>query len=297
MKTEFYEILIVGVVRNSEKSIAKEIQRLKNAFENLGEKLSFYIVESDSMDNTVDVLKQIKNSNSNFDFISLGTLEGIYPNRVKRLKFCRDYYVKEIRKRNLSNIDLVVVADLDGINSKLKSDSFKFFEEVDFEWDGLFANQKGPYYDIAALRHPFWSPNDCFQSANWWSKYDGKYHAAIREVFQRMIKLHPSSEKIRVESAFGGLALYRPWVFNKSKYSYGGGLENPEIDHVIFNKKITSLDGKLFIIPGMINGGWNNHSIGKIKILSLFRGILIRFPILKPFRKILRNLKDLWLNY
>jgi len=88
--------------------------------------------------------------------------------RIERIAFCRNKYLAELNYNK--NIDYVVVADLDGINSRITKNSVLTCWKRD-DWDVCTANQIGPYYDIYALRHPLWQNNDCLQEFNFLSNF------------------------------------------------------------------------------------------------------------------------------
>lgn len=286
---EQFKVFLVGVARNVEYTIKKDLEILTKALSDFGI-VDVFIVESDSSDGTVNILKKLAENNQSFTYFSAGKLADKLPNRIERLKFCRNIYVDEIRKRVLTDkYRFVVVADLDGINNYLTKESLKNITTINFEWDALFANQIGRYYDIAALRHKYWSPNNCFEAQVWWSQYKSNNLSKKRQVYDRMIKIDKDSEAIGVDSAFGGFAIYRPWVFNVGNYV--DNCDNSDIDHVIFHRKIVMAGGKLFILPSLINGRWNNHNLGSFLFLRNLRKFLVYFPFLFPFRLILRRVK------
>jgi hypothetical protein len=69
--------------------------------ENIFELVNFLVIESDSKDNTIKILNNIKNKKNNISYVSLGKIDSILPNRIQRLAFCRNVYVKEIRENKL----------------------------------------------------------------------------------------------------------------------------------------------------------------------------------------------------
>ena len=91
--------------------------------------------------------------------------------------------------------------------------------EENLEWDVFTANQSARYYDLLALRHPLWSPNNWLIESAWFSQFLGKSKAQRHSMTDRMIKIPVNLPPIPVDSAFGGLAIYRKWVFSKSDYS------------------------------------------------------------------------------
>ena len=163
-------LAIVGLARNCEQTIRADIQRLKASAQN-AKSIVWLIVESDSSDNTIAELEILQSEIENFQFASLGNLSETIPKHTDRISHCRNYYADKIRiDHRFSNIDYVVVADLDGLNNKLNQTSFEScWERTD--WDMCAANQDGPYYDIWALRHKEWCPEDCWAQYKFLNQY------------------------------------------------------------------------------------------------------------------------------
>jgi glycosyltransferase involved in cell wall biosynthesis len=156
------KILLVGTVSNVAKTIEKELKVVLKAL-SVFDSVEVFLVESDSTDNTVKILDKIKLDNSNFRFITLGKLKDEYPNRIERIAYCRNVYVKYIRENNdIFKWDYIAIADLDGMNFKLSKKFISSCFITEFNWDGVMANQRFGYYDIYALRAKDWVEQDCF---------------------------------------------------------------------------------------------------------------------------------------
>ena len=253
-------VLIVGLARNCEKQLTESVTKLRESFSS-ARMLRFIIVESDSADGTQDVLKRLAVENKNFNYVSLGHLQEQYPKRTDRITFCRNHYLKLIKNcSEYQDVDYVVIADLDGVNDKLSSDSVATcWSRTD--WDVCTANQDGPYYDIWALRHPLWSPNDCWKQADFLkSQGAGRFKSIFSAVYSRMIRIEPRSEWIEVESAFGGIAIYRKTVLQN--VGYVGLTPNGEefCEHVSLHQQIRQNGGRIFINPRMINAAVVEHA-------------------------------------
>ena len=252
--------LIVGTTRNCEKSLRQSFKILKSS---LGEvkKFEFLFIESDSDDNTENVLNELATENKNFNYMCLGSLKNKYPSRTQRLAFCRNIYVKEIREnKKYEDINYVVVSDLDNINDCLNVNAFESCWERN-DWDMCSANQLGVYYDMFALRHKEWMPYDYKILYKNLKKKNPKYKRHLHDILYSKVKVIPTnSEWIEVESSFAGLAIYKKKCFDKSEYSglYEDGEEICE--HVPFNKKLKEHGAKLFINPRLINANITEHS-------------------------------------
>ena len=97
-------ILLVGTVSNVAKTIEKELRTVLKALESF-DKIEIFLVESDSNDNTVEILKSIQEGNKNFTFVTKGHLSNRYPNRIARIA----YWVFGIIERNTGRRILVPV--------------------------------------------------------------------------------------------------------------------------------------------------------------------------------------------
>ena len=257
--------LIVGTARDVAHSLTSSIRHLWNVFSRLGE-TTFFVVESNSSDNTVGVLKSLASEISNFSFDSIDGLPEGSELRTHRLATCRNHYLDYLLKQQFGDNDVVVVADLDGVNRRLSVEGVvtSLREKV---WDVITANQAGRYYDLWALRHPIWCPSDYrlyseFLVAQGYSKRSA-HRLSVRT---RQIRIAPESGLIEVESAFGGLALYRPWVIGTSRYEGTTPDGFPVSEHVPFHCGARGAGARIFINPRMINAHHTEHT----SLFSLF---------------------------
>lgn len=255
------QILVVGAARNCASVVGKEIANLEAAFSDAA-RLCFFVVESDSDDETLETLESLSREKSNFRYVSLGHLRCRYPKRTERIAVCRNRYLLAIKREvDYASSDYVVVADLDGANSFVSRDAVvSCWTRCD--WDVCAANQLGPYYDIWALRHKLWSPNDCWEQSKFLQGFGiQEFWATLASVSARMITIPPSSSWIEVDSAFGGLAIYRRRAIEGALYRGVSGSGSEVCEHVHFHGEIRSRGGKIFINPALINGGISEHVI------------------------------------
>jgi hypothetical protein len=261
--------LVVGNVRNCHKNLIKNYQIFKKAF-SFAKKLNFFIIESDSSDNTLADLKYLSTIDQNFNYKSLGSLEKNFPLRTVRLAFCRNHYVKYINK-NFKLFDYVVVVDLDQLNNLLsKKNILSCWKKKN--WDVCTANQAGPYYDIWSLKHNYLNNVDIWKQTNFVNRITKNIYKAMEfSIFNKMLVIHPSSEWIQVESAFGGLAIYKIKCFVNNYYD-GLDKDGSEIsDHTSFHERLRKKKYKLYINPSLINFKYNNHSDYFLFLKSLKR--------------------------
>jgi hypothetical protein len=261
-------ILVTGIARDVARILPNELNRIEKEMESIFNSVNFLVIESDSKDNTTTVLNEIKNQKNNFNYISLGKIESSLPNRIERLAFCRNIYVKEIRDNKLYKyIDFIAIVDFDIKNNRLNLKVVKKLISGD-GWDAIFANQTGFYYDIYALRKKGWVENDCFVEYKKLSMSTSPQDAKELAVWSKMKKIRKNSPLIPVDSAFGGLGIYRKNVFMNFDYSLPHQQVH-ESEHVSLHKKITDSNGLLFIVPNMTNFSWNTHNLSCFKLLRI----------------------------
>jgi hypothetical protein len=299
-------ILIVGTVSNVEKYLKKDLKKIYKSLRRF-DHISFFLVESDSTDNTIKILNELSTLYNDFNYTSLGTLKTLIPNRIDRIRYCRNVYVDYIRAIPVANrSSYVIVADLDGINSKINYKSVEscFYNQ---DWDVVLSNQTGGYYDVFALRCKNWQESDCFSElerikanipAPNYSKFN--FYKRIKfllyfdearyiAIYSKMRKIRVIEPWIEVQSGFGGLAIYRTIVFMNYNYNSISDKLN-ESEHVAFNQKVTDSGGKIFINPAFINSKWNTYNINRYflirQIRRLFYNTGLFYKIYKRLNKI-----------
>jgi hypothetical protein len=157
-------------------------------------------------------------------------------------------------------VKFLVVVDLDGVNELLTPEAIQSCWGFD-HWDAVTANQRGPYYDLWALRHPDWMQGDCWRQyeflvANGLSREKALYVA----VLSRFFLIAETSSPIEVDSAFGGLAIYRRDALGDSRY-VGLSPSGYEVcEHVTFHSSLREKGRRIFINPRMVNAGRTDHA-------------------------------------
>lgn len=284
------KVAIVGTISNVENELENDLKQLVTALADFNVS-NIFLVESDSTDNTSILLGKLTKKHSNLSYAKLGNLRDKIPNRIDRIRLCRNYYVQWIRENYATNLwDYVVVVDLDGMNKKIKSAGINSCFLATISWDAVFANQKYGYYDIYALRHPVWMPYDCFRVLNIVKKklelwllarpirsflFKRIYFDQIRRklIYDKMIKIPMNANWIQVRSAFGGLAIYRTELFLKNDYSVICVRGFIRSEHIDFHEKCIKDNYKLFINPKLINSTWNEYNVNKNIIVRQSRSI------------------------
>ena len=277
------KVLIVGLVRNCQDTIEREVQIINSAFSE-AKTVNWLVIESDSDDKTLATLEKLS-ENVKFAFITLGKLRKQYPKRTERIAKCRNRYLHELRvNKKYDHIDYVVVADLDGVNSELTKTAVKSCWKFAEEWDACFANQSKVYYDIWALRHKTWCPNDCWKTYEFFLNHGMSKHRALHAaVYSRMFNIDSNEDPIEVNSAFGGLGIYKKHAILTSAYIGLDDNKEEICEHVNLHTTMRDKGLKLYIIPSLINCGWIEHSKH------------LRFRA-KTINNLLRSIKEFFTN-
>lgn len=278
-------ILVCAVARNISSSLHKDFDRINLALRKF-KNILWIVIESDSTDQSVETLAEFSSRNPNFDYKSLGKLSQKFNSRTEILAFARNAYLEELlTNAKYTNVNLIAIADLNNLNSKISADSVNSALALS-DWGMCTANQDGPYYDIWALRHELWSPNDCWEQLEFFRKYSRKKNLTLNSsINSRMLKIPRDSAPIEVDSAFGGFAFVsKKHVTNSSMYR-GKDTRGREIcEHVSFCEEVRNSGGRIFVIPSLINTRFTDHSFRSTPIYSIYRNM--GYPI-KYLRKLL----------
>jgi hypothetical protein len=267
-------ILVAGVARNCERTIRHDVQRLQAAFGGCHQ-LQWLIVESDSSDKTLTCLELLERDIQGFQFRSLGYLAESLPIRTERIAHCRNAYLDELNSNPLySAIDYVAIADLDGVNRLITMKGVvSCWTRQD--WDVCTASQRGPYYDIWALRHPLWSPNDCWRQYKFLCECNVQRElAAWVSRYAKMITIPETSEWIAVDSAFGGLAIYRRAILTDACYRGIDDDNEPICEHVWLHYQLRATGARIFINPRLINTAGTEQSYERSFLQTMRRYLL-----------------------
>jgi len=250
-------------VKNEEKNLELLFKTIDNIV-NLFKEYYIIFVESDSKDDSKKIIQKYikikknsimitKNFNNNF-------------NRLKKLEISRNIYLDYIKKNKfLRKFDYMFVLDCGNVNNKLTQEMIKksITKRV---WTAIFPTQSIFYYDIWALRIKKLLNHDCFEmflnQINQNTKLDQKkiFYQNVSKFF--FLNNFYASRYIKVNSAFGGLGIYK--IKNILKFSYNSK-KSTNSEHVVFNEKINKKFGNLFIDKKLINSsGINVHTFNGI---------------------------------
>lgn len=280
------KLLIVGTLSNPTIRLKHDLDSIISS---LGEEceIEVYLVESDSKMSSYRFLDEQLRSRKNIILCKMGNLKKNIPDRVERIRYCRNKYVSYIRENYSEKAwEYIVVADLDGMNSKLTKvgigSSFKLLKK----FDAVFANQKFGYYDLYALREEKWMPKDPFiefyervseiRRTNKFKYFQSSrmrrvvFREKTKLIYEKMIKINENDHPIEVDSAFGGLGIYNPRVFLESDYDIVDK-SVCQSEHVDLHFKARQLGFKFVINPKMINSHYNTHNINRVRAVRILR--------------------------
>lgn len=283
MKTpENSSVTVCCVAKDVSKTFLRDYQKISLAL-SCFETVNWIIIESNSSDGSAIFLEDFADQHAEVYAVTLGNEKETGLTRTQILAKARNKYLEIVfSDERYSNTDYLAIADLNGLNSELSPERVLSSFEID-DWDFCTSNQSGPYYDVWALRHPLWSPNDCWEQLNFYRTYNRRPNYTLNaSVNVRMLTIPADSPPIFVDSSFGGFGLLR--LSDKTvgiKY-HGINSEGREIcEHVSFCEFLKEQGGKVVINPKMINTRGTDHS-QRIRFLSvLLRNIRYPFKLLK----------------
>ena len=255
------KIVFVGVARDVEPFIRQVLRNIEACASQFAD-WSIILLENDSRDGTKQLLqKWVSATNAKnagrAKLIELDGIEWHHPKRTDRLAAARNLYLKEIADSGLKDFDYLAVTDMDDANvSPIALENIRAavdFLECHDDVAAVFPNQFPVYYDIWALRKPGWCPDDCWDEVEAEKVLIGKDAAEKKYVFDRQHFIDSTHEPIEVESAFGGIGIYKMPLTPGLSY-VGLNADDTEVcEHVAFHRMLRESGKKLFILPDFLN--------------------------------------------
>jgi FkbM family methyltransferase len=162
-----------------------------------------------------------------------------------------------LREPRFAEFDDVVMLDFDDVNSG-PIDPAAFKAARSWLWGdehrrAAFANSAFFYYDVWALRHPTWSPDDCWARVRSERGKMSVKDAVRQHVAMRQVPIARTRPPILVDSAFGGLAIYRRKAAIEGSYCGLDAAGEETCEHVLFNAAVKGSDGVMAIYPALQN--------------------------------------------
>lgn len=265
------DVVICGVARNCARSIERDLATLQRAAR-LFARVKILVVESDSSDDTLAILKRIGQRDDSVRNISLGALRERHPKRTERIAMARNACLDELASNPIyAAASHMIMVDLDGMCRDLTREALATCWSGDApSWDVCGANQGDYYYDVWTIRHPQWCPGDCWREHDALVPLLGKTAADEIALFSRMVHIAPTRPWIEVDSAFGGLAIYRRAAIGSARY-VGLDEQGREVcDHVGLHLAMRSEGRRIFINPALINAHSTKHA-GRKKFFRTLR--------------------------
>lgn len=252
-------VSICSIVRDCEINLKKNIprvERLRLLFKNS----EVVIFENDSKDNTLDILKFWEKESYNihvfsdkYDVPSIPTQEIGHGNpyfsisRIEKMAFYRNKYIKILNEQSIKR-EYVIVIDLDISDFDINGIIHSFGTNID--WDcissngiSLASNLKDQYHDAYAL-------------IEYGKLNENQTEKSIKNNRIHYSSLKPGMPLILVDSAYGGMAIYK---WNSIKGTNYSCLINHDLkvqcksEHVGLHK-VMKENGhdKIYINPGMM---------------------------------------------
>jgi hypothetical protein len=241
--------ILTGVARNCAEHLPGVLSNLQE-IERHFEEVTYQFAVSDSIDATEVLLRAWLADGRRGCVKDLGHLQPTYPLRTERIAAARNSCLEHIAE--MPSATYLVVVDLDEVmagplDGCAVTAALRFLESG-AECGGVFANALPRYYDIWALRHDHWCPDDCWHAI--WDRHTNEdFQAAkVREVFTRQIEVPLALPPIEVRSAFGGMGIYKTRFTPNARYRGLAG-QSEISEHVPFNRQVRENGGRLFIFP------------------------------------------------
>ncbi len=232
---------------------------------------AFIFAENDSQDATAEILGVFAAHRQDCHILTFDGIGQSLPQRTRRFAYLRNRCIAFIRAdKRLRGFDYLIVLDMDDVNRDPLDPvaivkAFEFLGSRD-EIAGVFPNCRGIYYDMWTLREPKLCPGDVFeQQLDYVLAHQVDDLTAYNKIFvPRLFTLPEDAPPLAVNSAFGGLAIYKLRYALKAEYK---GFKPKEIvqagarhqirfqvcEHVAFNGDIMRQGGKLYILPFFVN--------------------------------------------
>lgn len=248
------KIVLVGLCRSIENVIENNINIIQNIFDNKCEKFNIVLFENDSKDNTKLKLDNLKQKYNNIDVLSqtynrpqFGTVKD--KNRTIALAEYRNI-LKNYVANCFSDYDFVIVFDTDfkQIETNGIYNSFGWFSQ-NKSIGGLSGNSfELKYLSPEQNQLMIWNYDCWAYRGTWW--HDWEFQPSTSNEYNQMLWfgfwiLPIGSPLVKVNSAFGGMTIY------KTKYYLSGTYSGEDCEHVTFHHSIlnNNPEFELFLNP------------------------------------------------
>lgn len=283
-------LYFVGLSKNCFKTLKKNLNFLKEFKAYSEYKIYIFIIDSDSNDGTKKFCEELKKDKTIDEFIEMDNLSDRYQSRIEKLVLCRNEGLNQIKKKfNGPSLFLPMDMDMDlfkFMDNKKFNNLLKYF--IEGEIDALFPFSIPYYYDIFALRKKGWVSGNNVNKADVLKRNIilGSFFINYFYIFRKQYSPNKfRNNLIDVESAFGGMAMYK---ISKSEmledaYKWDDQDSRKVCEHIFFN----ALFNKKFILKS-----WNietpkeHNNFNPLKLSNKF------LYFLSTIKYDLRHLKD-----
>lgn len=256
LKLKEKSVVFVGPVRNESKHLEQVFSNI-NRIGGLFKTFSCIFVESDSTDNSLELLNTFKAGKDNIHVISLGNLSDKYPSRLIRISIARNIGIEYAEQNGILDTHdyyIQMCMDVANIQEVPLENYLSCFKYDDSSWAGMTANQI-QYYDIWTLRCKGWVDDDCWYKVQTRPAYMSRDEACDIYVGSKFIKIPEQYGLIEVDSAHGGFSIFKSEFVKGCRYKgYNEDTMFETSDIVSFCYGVKKNGGKIFINSEMING-------------------------------------------
>jgi hypothetical protein len=246
------KILFIGCARDCEQGAGRSLGILQALGQHFGEcKIAIY--ENDSKDQTVKVLKDHQ-TRMNLTVISEQGLDQQMPARTHRLAYARN---KLLAWALNQDSDYIAVVDMDTVlTDRFNPAGFINNFELESVWDAVFPVNEDFYYDLWALRKEKLIEGDYYLRMNGIDAALGVNQCRWLGAHSMQIDLRSASGWIDVDSAFGGMGIYKTKTLLRARPRYlGHDMAGAELcEHVPFNEELKRNGANLYINPKFVVG-------------------------------------------
>jgi hypothetical protein len=241
-KSSQSNVLVCGIVRNSERILPYTISRI----ESLGSLFNSYHVflyENDSIDDTKKILCDWSQENNRvaYETDTLNPPPFTDPkgyDRRKYMSFARNKYLEYARNYGKSNrIDYIIVLDCDLIGGWSYHGILNTIGQAT-TWDVVGSNS------LCYLNHDDTWVKVFYDS---WAFRPLDHPEEIDGAETNLFVFHRGEPMIRVNSCFGGMAIYKPHCITE-----GLNYTDEDCDHPTLHNELKRMGYNIYLNPGQI---------------------------------------------
>lgn len=254
---------ILGVVRNGGDALTATLLRIERLRERL-EGSRVIIATNDNTDDTDDILRQYAAKSADVEILVLTGLADRFDERVERIAAARNAVLEHLFADGMVH-PLTLMLDMDGPNTQMDANQvLRAAARQVPQWDAVFSNSIPAYYDLYALRRAEWCENDPWRELTalkpprmlrsvWWRRMLRKM------IYSRQYEIPTDTPLIEVDSAFGGLGIYKTEALRGAVYQSRDETGQITCEHVMLHRGLRAAGRRLFIDPGLLTVAQTEH--------------------------------------